>query len=329
MAHSPHHQADPRFTVRQAHRPEPSRGTLHASRFTVPLNSILLALLCFVATACSTTAPTGKVFFDDPHGTLSLQTMSDQSIQANHPVNLDPTLLAKVLQGLEVQEKEAFGIQNLVAGPTGSTPAFSDDQIRFLAPLLAEGLRRATPDESVQFLVRTAYDGSLFESSSTETTSGSLYAYGRQLYVTLSQYRSSLARANQNLGRGTSRPNPPDFTGLRDRILFFTPKVAQRSDSFDPPARAKPTDRFVAVDYELLQQTPTATYQTVPQVERAAPIPSSQAGTKASEATSSTTEALAQEVETLRKELRSVQEQLGSQPTKPDSLKRKPTPQKK
>ncbi|NOT23462.1 MAG: hypothetical protein HOP22_12175 [Nitrospiraceae bacterium] len=319
MAPSPHHSlfpaADPRFTF-------------HASRFTVPLNSILLALLCVVTAACSTTGLPGKVFFDDPRGTLSLQTMSDQSIQANHPVDLDPTLLAKVLQGLEVQEKESFGIQKMVAGPTGSAPVFSDDQIRFLAPLLAEGLRRATPDESVQFLVRTAYDGSLFESSGTETTSGSLYAYGRQLYVTVSQYRSSVARTNQNLGRGTSRPSPPDFTGLRDRLLFFTPKIAQRSDSFDPPARVKPTDRFVAVDYELLQQAPTATH-TLPQVERTAPMPSAQAETKAPEATSPTTEALAQEVETLRKELKSVQEQLGSQPTKQDSLRRKPAPQKK
>ncbi len=254
--------------------------------------------------------------------------MSDQSIQANHPVSLDPALLAKVLQGLEVQEKESFGIQKMVAGPSGSAPVFSDDQIRFLAPLLAEGLRRATPDESVQFLVRSTHDGSLFESSSVETTSGSLYAYGRQLYVTISQYRSSVARTNQNLGRGTSRPSPPDFTGLRDRILFFTPKIAQRSDSFDPPARVKPTDRFVAVDYELLQQAPTAT-QTAPQVERAAPMPSAQVETKAPEATSPSTEALAQEVETLRKELKSVQERLGSQPTKPDSLKQKPALQKK
>ena len=287
-----------------------------------------LALLCFVATACSTTGPTGKVFFDDPRGTLSLQAMSDQSIQANHPISLDPILLAKILQGLEVQEKASFGIQNMVAGPAASAPVFSEDQIRFLAPLLAEGLRRATPDESVRFLVRTTYEGSLFESSDTETTAGSLYVYGRQLHITLSQYRSSVARANQNLGRATSRPQPPDFSGLRDRILLFTPKAAQRSDSFDPPAGGKPTDRFLAVDYELLQQASTVT-QPVPQLERAAPLPASQAATKASEAPSPTTEALAQEVETLRKELKSVQEQLGSQPTKPDSQKRKTAPQKK
>ena len=80
--------ADPRFTF-------------HASRFTVPL-----ALLCLVGTACGTTAPTGKIIFDDPRGTVSLQTISDRSIQASHPINLEPALLAQLLKGIEIQEQE-------------------------------------------------------------------------------------------------------------------------------------------------------------------------------------------------------------------------------
>ena len=279
-----------------------------------------LALLCFVGTACSTTAPPGKTFFEDPRGTLSLQTISDQSIQASHPIDLGPAILSKVLQGIEIREKEPFGMQKMLAGPSPAVPVFSDDRIQFLAPLLAEGLRKATPNESVGFLVQTLHDGSLFESSATETTAGSLYVYGRQLYLTLTQYRSSVARANQNVGRGTARPRSLDFTGLRDQVLSFSPKSAQRSDSFDPPAGGKPTDRFLAIDYELLQQVPAAS-----QMERR----ESPAGAGAPAASAQTTEALAQEVELLRKELKSVQEQLGSQPTKPDSQKRKTAPQRK
>jgi hypothetical protein len=303
--------ADPRFTF-------------HASRFTVPL-----ALLCLVGTACSTTTPTGKIIFDDPRGTVSLQTMSDQSIQASHPITLDPALLAQILRGIEIQDQE-HGLQQVLVGRSSPVPVFSDDQIRFLAPLLAEGLRTAKPDQRIEYRVQTTHEGSMFESSTTETTAGSLYAYGRQMYVILSQYRYAPNRANLNSLDYRSRP--PDYSGLRDRTLLFTPKAAQRSDSFDPPTGGKLTDRFIAVDYQMLQQASPAvatTGQTAPQVERAAPIHESPAGTSASETPSHTTEALAQEVENLRKELQSVQQQLGSQTTKPDSQKRKTTPPSK
>jgi hypothetical protein len=249
--------------------------------------------------------------------------MSDPSIQATHPITLEPTLLARVLRGIEIQE-QGHGLQKYLAGPASSVPAFSDDQIRFLAPLLAEGLRTAAPDQQVEYRVQTTRTGSALESSTTETTAGSLYVYGRQLYVTLSQYRYDPARAYMNSGIGASRPRPPDPSGLRNRTVLFTPSDAQRSDSFDPPAGGKPTDRFLAIDYQLLQHASPAaatTEHTAPQIGRTAPT---------SAASSQTTEALAQreaeihtlkdlviknnsDVETLKKQLESIQKQLGNQ----------------
>ena len=315
--------ADPRFTS-------------HVSRLTVPLISILLALLCLVCAACGTTTPTGKILFDDPRGTVSLQTMSDRSIQANHPINLDQALLAQVLHGIEIQDQE-HGLQKMLAGPASSFPVFSDDQVRFLAPLLAEGLRTAAADQSVEYRVQTTRNGSAFESSTTETTAGSLYAYGRQLYVTLSQYRYDPIRTNMNVSSGANRSRLADYSGLRDRTLLFTPSDAQRSDGFDPPAGGKSTDRFLAIDYQMLQHAAPALATTghtaslpvrgtqTGQMERR----ESPAGTGASDAPSHTTEALAQEVETLRKELQSIQQQLGNQTAGPDSPKRKTAPQQK
>ena len=318
--------ADPRFTF-------------HASRFTVPRIGILLALLCLVGTACSTTDQHTKILFDDPRGSVALQTMSDRSIQASHPITLEPTLLAQILRGIEIQDQE-HGIQKLLTGPAYSVPVFSDDQIRFLAPLLAEGLRTAAPDQRIEYRVQATHKGSMLESSTTETTAGSLYVYGRQLYVTLSQYRYSPMRTNLNLGDMASRSRSLDSSGLQNRIVLFTPSDAQRSDSFDPPTMEKLTDRFLAIDYQLLQHaSAAATGQTAPTRE-------SPAGTSASGASTQTTEALAQreaeihalkdlvnknnsDVETLRKELQSVQKQLGNQPPRPDSPKRKPTPQQK
>jgi hypothetical protein len=315
MAPSPQHSTNPPFT-------------LHASRFT--LNSILLALLCFICTACGTTGQTGKVLFDDPRGTVSLQTISDQSIHANHPINLEPTLLAQVLRGMEVQDQER-GLQKLFGGAPAPIPVFSDDEIQFLAPLLAEALRTAVPNQRIEYRVQATLEGSLLESAVTETTAGSLYAYGRSLYMTLSQYRYAPARTNLHANDGAYRMNRPDASGLQSRILLFTPSSAQRSDAFNPQGGGKSTDRFLAVDYQLLQQTPPAaatTGQTAPQTGTS-PMSGSPAGTSASEAQTHKTEALAQEVEALRKELQSVQQQLGNQPTTPDSPKKKITPQKR
>ena len=305
-------------------------------RFTVPLIGILLALLCLVGTACSTTDQNTKILFEDPRGTVALQTMSDRSIQATHPITLEPSLLARMLRGIEIQE-QGHGLQKYLAGPASSVPVFSDDQIRFLAPLLAEGLRTATPDQGIEYRVHTTHKGSMLESSTTETTAGSLYAYGRVLYVILSQYRYSPTRTNLTTsGDMAYRSRSPDSSGLISRILLFIPSDAQRSDAFDPPEGGKSTDRFLAIDYQMLQHAPTATA-----TGQTAPTRESPAGTtSASGASTQTTEALAQreaeihalkdlvnknnsDVETLRKELQSVQKQLGNQPPKLDNLKRK------
>ena len=301
----------------------------HVSRRLSHKPSIFLALLCVIGTACSTTAPTGTILFEDPRGTVSLQTMADQSIQATQPITLASTLIAQVLKGMAVQDQER-GIQRLLAGRSAPAPVFSDDQIQFLAPLLAEGLRTAAPNQRIEYRVQTTYEGSMLESSVTETTAGSLYAYGRQLYITLSQYRYAPTRANLNVNDTAYRMSRPDSSGLRDRTLLFTPSAAQRSEAFDPPAGGKSTDRFLAIDYQLLQQAPTATTaeRTAPQMGTS-PMPGSSAGTGASESQARSTEALSQEVEALRKELQSVQKQLGDQPAKPISPKQKPLPQKK
>ena len=301
----------------------------HVSRRLSYKPSIFLALLCVIGTACSTTAPTGKILFEDPRGTVSLQAMADQSIQATQPITLEPTLIAQILKGMTVQDQER-GIQRLLAGRSSPVPVFSDDQIQFLAPLLAEGLRTAAPTERVAYRVQTMHPGSMLESSITETTAGSLYAYGRQLYVILSQYRYAPTRANLNVNDTAYRMSRPDSSGLRDRILLFTSSAALRSNAFDPPTGKESTDRFLAIDYQLLQQVPTAATaeQAAPQTGTSL-TPGSSVGAGASESQARSTEALSQEVEALRKELQSVQQQLGNQPTKPDSPKRKTTPQKK
>jgi hypothetical protein len=302
------------------------------------MNSILLALLCLAGTACSTTAPTGKIIFDDPRGTVSLQTISDQSIQANHPINLEPALLSQLLTGLEIHEGGVGPhrrVESGFAGQPSTYPLFSKDQIQFLAPLLAEGLRTATVNQFVEFRVVTTKEGSnRFQSATTETTLGSLYAYGRQLYVILTQYNYNPMQTNLNFAEASHRSQDPlDYSGLKHRTLRFTPQAALRTDSPDPPTMEKPTDRFVAVDYQLLQQawrnleakkqaarqleSGTTSVAASQEAARAAEAraQAAEAQARTAEAQARQTEALSQEVETLKKQLESIQKQLGNKPT--------------
>jgi hypothetical protein len=301
---------------------------------------LLLTLLCLVGTACSTTAPTGKILFDDPRGTVSLQAISDPSIHANHPINLEPALLAQLLTGIELHdeglgEHHVRGFQTLIEGKDALTyPAFSEDHVQFLAPLLAEGLRTANANQSVEFRVVTTKEGSnRFQSPTTETSTGSLYVYGRQLYVILTQYNYNPMLTNLGMAEASHRTQDPlDYSGLKHRTLRFTPKAALRADSPDPPTMEKPTDRFLAVDYQLLQQAwrnLEAKKHAAPQVDgsveavRAAEAraQAAEAQARTAEAQARNTEALSQEVETLKKQLESIQKQLGNQPTGRNSPK--------
>lgn len=263
------------------------------SRFT--LNNILLSLLCVAGTSCSTTAPTGTTLFEDARGSVSLQKIANPSIQTSHPINLEPALLALLLTGLEIHD-HGIGPHGRVvegfAGQPATYPLFSEDQIQFLAPLLAEGLRTATDNQVIKYRVVTTREGSnRFQSPTREMTTGSLYAHDRQLYVILSQYRHNPMRTNLDLVDIPYRSQEPlDYSGLRYRTLSFTPKAALRTDSPDPPTLDKSTDRFVAVDYVVLDQA-----------------------ARAVKATTRSTEALAQEMEALRQELESIKKQLGNQ----------------
>ena len=312
---------------------------LPSSRLSrLPKTLLLLALACLSGTACSAIGQTGRVLSEDPRGTVSLHALSDRSIQASHPIHLEPALIARVLSGMQVQEHQR-GLQDLLAGSASPVPVFSPEEVQFLTPRIAKALTTAGTGEAVSFQVTSPRQGAgRLEHSVTETTAGSLYAYGLSLYMTLLQYRYAPGQPN------TSDPahrRLPDPSGLSNRILLFTPNAAQRSDRYHRPAGGASTDRFLAIDYQLLQHASpsiAAIEQASPSVQQeAAPTREPLAGAKRSDSQS---DSLAQreaeihtlkdlvikkdlELEVLRKELQSVRKQLDSQTVKPDSLKRK------
>lgn len=325
MALAQHHSADRKF-----HSP-----------------SLLLALLCLVSTACGTTTPPGRILFEDAPGAVFLRQIPDRSFQASHPITLEPSLLTRVLSGVQVQERQR-ALQAVLAGSSSTIPVFSAEEIQFLVPLLATGLATAATDQAVGFLIATRRPGgSRLEYSTTETTAGSLYAYGSSLYFSLSQFRSAPARTNTE---SIAHRRLPDTSGLADHALLFTPSFAQRSDNVHRPAVGSSTDKFLAIDYQLLQQVAPSTAapdqgaprpeHTIEPPRQSVPVlpPSKNALNvqKTLEQRDDEVHSLKDliikkdlELDALRQELQSIRRQLDDRITRQDSQKRKNKPPSK
>src|SRR5262245_34521310 len=177
------------------------------------INVYLCAVLVF--SACST-APELDIKIDEsPQGAVYLKRISDRSFQAAHPIKIDPSTIALVLSGILIRDSQG-GMGNSDVRRT-----FSGSEIGYLAPLISEGLRRAASDQQIGFRMEQVGPPGLSERV-RESTTAVLYAYGRSLYVTVTNYRSTKETG----------------TGLANRTVSFIPEAAKRPDSFlDPRSR--------------------------------------------------------------------------------------------
>ena len=130
-----------------------------------------------------------------------------------------------------------------------------------------------------------------------ESTGGSLYAYGRSLYVTWpgidieAERPDTINLANRRL---------PDESGLANRTVLFVPETAKRPDSYRD---SHSTDSTLVIDYELLARLPVSS-------ESSTPIPAASAvdavGTAVQTPPKGSPPQKDPEVEALRKELEAI-----------------------
>ena len=103
----------------------------------------------------------------------------------SHPISLTPEQVAAVLGGVKIMEPLAkFPIYDDTSVPRVH-PAFTDKEIAFFAPLLAQALGKAMPEEVVTF-----YQTRDLSALSREVTSGGLFVQGDELHLVLANYRS-------------------------------------------------------------------------------------------------------------------------------------------
>ena len=239
-------------------------------------------LLCF---ACSTAQDAITKIDESPLGAVVLRRNADPSFQAAHPIKIDSSTITLLLNGILVRDNPAA--QKNSSESSDVRRLFSGSEVGHVAPLISEALRRASPDQEVEF-------------RAGEVT-GVLYAYGRSLYVTVTQYRAGLNAATKT---GMANRTTPDGTGFADRTVSFIPEAAQRGNSYRD---ARSTDTTLVIDYELLAMLPPASLPSPSARDARAGPP--QSG-KAEKADSVKRDA---EIEALRKELQDIKKQLAEQ----------------
>lgn len=235
----------------------------------------LLIGITLALSACATGPDLDLKIDDSERGAVYVERISDRSFQAAHPITLSTDTMARVLRGVVV--KDSRGVSKNSAGDKPeAVRAFGDDDIGYLAPLLVEGLTRAAADQQIGFHVVQVASANSSRSAGTtfclsdlrspgvcaneeppgsiseESTGGSLYAYGRSLYLTLTDYRHRTERAES--GNRVNR-RISNSTGLVNHTVQFIPESAKRPDSY---RTARSTDATLVIDYDLLAAMPTA-----------------------------------------------------------------------
>ncbi|MGH7255113.1 MAG: hypothetical protein ACREI3_04985, partial [Nitrospirales bacterium] len=224
-------------------------------------------------------------------------------------------VLARVLEGVRVRS-EASGLQALLETRSEVAPVFTERDVRFLAPLLAEALAHATPNQRVGFRV------SFPSVKGSKGTAGAMSVLGRSLFLTLSWYQT-VQRSGAVSTLNTWQSDP---TGLRRRNVFFEPAAAVRPEFFQPREPAGYAEEAtLVIDYQLLASLPRPAPATAPQAGREPATTSADpmrdpgmGGTAAKEQPMTDENA---ELEALKEKVRKLQQKLADQETTLEGLR--------
>jgi hypothetical protein len=212
---------------------------------------------------------------ESKRGAVYIERIPDRSFQASQPITVSADTMARVLRGVVVKDNRGV-MANLAGGKPEAIRAFLDEDVEYLTPLLVEGLTRAASDQQIGFRVVQASAPIHSQSGGTiiclsdvrfpgvceseksqgatseESTAGSLYAYGRSLYLTLTAYRQRTEQAETSTVANRRLFVP---AGLGNRTVNFVPESAKRPESY---RTARSTDATLMIDYGLLATMPVA-----------------------------------------------------------------------
>lgn len=227
----------------------------------------LIAVGLTLIEGCAHAPEVDTVVHEAPRGSVTLERIPDRGVKAAHPFAIEEAVIARALSGVRVTERKT-ALQTAFSKQSSMTRAFSEEDIRFLAPFLTAALRQAAPDQQVGFQLHKyppelsyssksgagvgSSDPLLTNATLLETTSGHLLAQDQWLYLTVSEFRK---RAEQSDTINMANRRLPDSTGQADKELVFEPKEALKPNGKAGLFSSAPDTVFV-IDYRQLAQLP-------------------------------------------------------------------------
>ncbi len=141
----------------------------------------VLTCLSLLAGGCAMFSGETRVH-KNAKGFVYLKEVADWSFEASHPAVIDPMTMLKVVKGVVTDSASQMPA-------SGSKPmrVFSDEDAAFLAPLLAQSLSQAKPDQIVGFKVSSS------AGSGAEPTAGTLYIHKGSFHLTIAPSKDNRA----------------------------------------------------------------------------------------------------------------------------------------
>lgn len=229
------------------------------------LSPCTLGAVLLLAAGCAAGPELDTMLHQAPKGAVYLERLPDRGITTSHPIAVEQDVIARTLRGVIVTES-GTALASVFSKSSTPVRAFSEGDILFLAPLLADGLRQAAGDQQVGFQVRAfpaglSYSRSggaavgsseppLAESTLIETTVGHLLVRDGWLHLTLTQFRKRAERAD-SINMANRRL--PDPSGQGEKILRFEPQEVLKPDTGRGSALfGQPSEAVFVIDYARL-----------------------------------------------------------------------------
>ncbi len=211
---------------------------IHGSHdpFTETLTSGLLGLTLMgvMAAGCSSnSAVVHQTAATQPTGSVRLEEVADWEFEAAHPTAIEAVTIDSLLRAVVISDARQ-DMSNLPVDGSKPMRVFSDEDVRFLAPLLAQALSQAQPENVVAFRLSSS------AGSGSEPTAGTLYVRNDKIYLTLSEHHGTLAKIDSSWF-GIGRPA---------RVVTVVPESAGQIEPALPSiAQGRPELKSLAIDY--------------------------------------------------------------------------------
>ena len=213
------------------------RGSHRPLAETLISGCIGMTLWGAMTTGCSSTsAMVQQAAVTQSSGSVRLEEIADWEFEAAHPAVLEAVTLESLLRAVMITDVKQDS-PNLPVDGSQPMRVFSDEDVRYLAPLLAQALSQAQPEHVVAFRLSSS------AGSGSEPTAGTLYARNEKLYLTVSEHHGTLAKVESSLFSG----------GRPARLVTIAPESSGQIEPALPSiAQGRRDLKSLAVDYRTL-----------------------------------------------------------------------------